>query len=84
MKQAYELSVRSLINPELHGSNVTVFYLPGQAEILLDKKEPNKNAKFSWKRNWMKSVLVLNIHLRNPKDVLNRKPEFKVSSWVCL
>jgi hypothetical protein len=32
----------------------------------------NKNAECSLKRNWMKSVLVLNILLENPLEALQR------------
>jgi hypothetical protein len=82
MKQTYELCVQSLINPELHVSNAAVFYLLRQAGILLDK-EANKNVKFSWKRNRMKSALDFNIHLKNSLDVFYRKLGSSVSSWLC-
>jgi hypothetical protein len=48
---------------------------------LLDKKELNQHAKFSPKRNGMKSLLDLNISLENTLDILDRIWEFKASNF---
>jgi hypothetical protein len=48
---------------------------------LLDKKEWNRHAKFSLKRNRMKSLLDLNISLENTLDILHMKWEFKASNF---
>jgi hypothetical protein len=49
-------------------------------EPLLDKKETNQKAQNSPKRKSMKSVLGLNILLKNPSDTLTKRLDFKSTS----
>jgi hypothetical protein len=50
---------------------------------ILEKKEPNKNAKYLVKRNWMKPEIGLNILFENPLDALYRGQGFKIISSNC-
>lgn len=45
------------------------------------KKELNQHAECLQKRNWMKSVLGLDILIGNPPGTLQMRPAFNVSSW---
>jgi hypothetical protein len=52
--------------------------------VFTGQNEQVREVVCALKRDWMKSVLSMNIFLNNIVDTFHRRPEFKVTSFKCL